>query len=65
MARPLDPVEQVAWVHDELQFDHVPGLGETLAKISLDCIRKAGERLGFRGVLRSDAKTGRNWAETH
>jgi DNA polymerase I-like protein with 3'-5' exonuclease and polymerase domains len=58
-------VNQVAWVHDELQFDHAPGLGEQIGAISKEAIREAGEALGFRGVLRSDFKTGRSWAETH
>lgn len=60
-----DRVFQVAWVHDELQFDHAPGLGDTIATISKDAIREAGIILGLRGMLRADAKTGRSWAQTH
>jgi DNA polymerase-1 len=58
-------VQQLAWVHDELQFEHTPGLGDLIGKLSREAIREAGEILQFRGVLRSDYKTGRSWAETH
>lgn len=58
-------VAQVAWVHDELQFEHAPGLGDTIGNISKTAIREAGEILGLRGVLRADYKTGATWAQTH
>lgn len=61
----MKPITQVAWVHDELQFDHEPGLGPMIGDISRQAIREAGEVLGFRAVLRSDFKTGRTWADTH
>lgn len=57
--------QQVVWSHDELQFDHKPGLGEIIGKASGEAIREAGERLGMRATLRGAHKTGRTWAETH
>lgn len=56
---------QVAWVHDELQIEHRPGLGAVIGEIAKDAIREAGEVLRMHGPLRGEAKTGRNWAETH
>jgi len=64
-ALPLQYVAQVVWVHDELQFEHAPGLGDTIGQISKQAIREAGEILGLRGVLRADFKTGTTWAHTH
>lgn len=60
-----DYVMQVAWSHDELQFDHRPELGGIIGAISQEAIRETAERLGLRGPLRTDAKTGSTWAETH
>lgn len=56
---------QVAWVHDELQIEHRPGLGAVIGEIAKDAIREAGEILQMHGPLRGEAKTGRNWKETH
>lgn len=57
--------KQILWVHDELQFTHEPGYGLTIARISEECLVKAGELLNLKGRYRSDAKTGLNWAECH
>ena len=56
---------QLGWIHDELQFEHAPGLGPVIAECSNAAIKQAGRMLGLRGEFRSDTKTGRNWAETH
>ena len=56
---------QVLWVHDELQFTHRPGLGPVLADAAVRMMVETGESLGLRGRYRTDAKTGRNWAECH
>lgn len=56
---------QVLWVHDEFQIEHRPGLGPLIGAIGKDTIREAGRRLGLRGELRADFKTGKSWAETH
>lgn len=57
--------KQVLWVHDELQFTHRPGLGPLIAKLAEDAVVETGETLRLRGRYRTDAKTGRNWAECH
>lgn len=65
MGDPNNVVAQVLWVHDELQFEHTAGLGPLIGELSDAAIKEAGHVLNFRGVLRTDFKTGRNWAETH
>jgi DNA polymerase-1 len=56
---------QVLWVHDEKQNEHIPGLGPIIARISDEAAKEAGRMLGLRGEFRTESKTGRNWAETH
>jgi DNA polymerase-1 len=56
---------QVLWVHDEKQNEHIAGLGPTIAKLSDEAAKEAGRRLGLRGEFRTESKTGHNWAETH
>lgn len=57
--------KQVLWVHDELQFTHRPGLGDTIKRVAEEAMVEAGVELGLRGRYRTDGKTGRNWAECH
>jgi hypothetical protein len=56
---------QVLWIHDELQFEHRPGLGELFKRLSDEAVKEAGKMLGLRGTLRTETKTGVNWAECH
>lgn len=56
---------QLGWIHDELQFEHIPGMGPVIAEVSLASIKEAGRILGVRGEFRSDTKTGHHWADTH
>jgi DNA polymerase-1 len=56
---------QVLWVHDEKQNEHVKGLGPVIAEASEWAARETGTMLGLRGSFRTESKTGRNWAETH
>lgn len=57
--------QQVLWVHDELQFEHKPGLGPIIKRVSNDAAQRAGVILGLRGRFRTDTKTGSSWAHTH
>jgi len=56
---------QVLFVHDEMQFSHIPGLHEVLKKVCYEAIEEAGQILGLRGTYRAEAKSGPNWACTH
>lgn len=57
---------QMAWVHDELQFEHrEEAHGQIIQEASKRAIRNVAASLEFRGELDTDGRTGRNWAETH
>jgi hypothetical protein len=56
---------QMAWVHDENQYEHKQGLHETIAKASEEAMQIVGDKLNFRGKLGTDSKNGRNWQECH
>lgn len=56
---------QMAFVHDELGFEHRRGLHEILSEASDWALEQVGQRLSFRGHLASEAKLGSNWMETH
>lgn len=56
---------QAAWVHDELQILHRPGLEEVIGRIAVDAIAEVGRDVNFRCPITGEAKHGTNWAETH
>lgn len=56
---------QVAWVHDELQFEHEEGLGEVIAEASRKAMTATEEHYGYLCHLATSASTGRTWADTH
>ena len=56
---------QMASVHDEWQYDVPKNLAEEFGGRASDCIRDAGEELGFRVPLAGEACIGVNWAEAH
>lgn len=60
-----DKVRQVAWVHDECQYECDPDFAEEFGKKAVECIAKAGEFFDIRIPLTGEYKIGRNWAETH
>lgn len=58
-------VQQVAWVHDECQFDCDPDIAEEFGAKVVECISKAGDFFGINVPLTGEYKIGNNWAETH
>jgi len=62
---PLDRVQQILWVHDELQFDCEPEVAEGVAAIAIDAARLAGEFFKLRVKVDAEAKIGNNWRECH
>ena len=60
-----DLCQQVAWSHDELQFDCDPSISEELEVMLVECIVKAGAYFNISLPLTGEAKTGLNWAECH
>lgn len=58
-------VQQVAWVHDECQFECDPDIAEEFGKECVECIAKAGDFFDIKIPLTGEYKIGTNWAETH
>jgi DNA polymerase I-like protein with 3'-5' exonuclease and polymerase domains len=60
-----EKVHQVAWVHDECQYECDPDIAEEFGKECVECIAKAGIFFGIKTPLTGEYKIGANWAETH
>jgi DNA polymerase I-like protein with 3'-5' exonuclease and polymerase domains len=58
-------VNQVAFVHDEIQLEVKKQYAEQVAKIAVEAAAVAGKTLKFRVPVDAEAKIGRNWAECH
>tara|TARA_R100000406_G_scaffold15697_2_gene9764 strand:- start:31044 stop:32309 length:1266 start_codon:yes stop_codon:yes gene_type:complete len=56
---------QLAFVHDELQFESTPEHAEQLSTSLVQSAVKAGEYYNLRIPISADAKQGKSWAETH
>jgi DNA polymerase I-like protein with 3'-5' exonuclease and polymerase domains len=59
------PVQQVAFVHDEIQIETAEKHGEEVAQIMCDAASQAGITLGFRCPVDAESKIGQNWFDTH
>ena len=58
-------VQQVAFVHDEIQIEAPRSYADDVASIMVASARRAGEVLGFRCPVDAEAKIGNNWFDTH
>lgn len=58
-------VQQIAWIHDELQFEADPDIAEEFGKLAVHCIALAGMYFDIRVPLTGEYKIGRNWRECH
>ena len=58
-------VQQVAHVHDEIQFITKEENAERVGKLCVESIAEAGKIFGFRCSLGGEYRVGNNWAETH
>lgn len=58
-------VNQVLFVHDELQFDCDPDIAEEFSKAAVECIGRAQNYFNISIPLTGESKVGANWAETH
>lgn len=56
---------QMAWVHDELQFEVHPSIAEEFGSMAVECIVKAQEFFGIRVPMTGEFKIGNNWKECH
>lgn len=55
----------MAWVHDEAQIEHRPGLEEEISSASAEAMRRVATYYDFRGELGTDSKSGSNWKDCH
>ena len=58
-------VQQVAFVHDEIQVETKEVNGQRVAEIMVESAKQAGITLGFRCPVDAEAKIGYNWFDTH
>lgn len=56
---------QMGFIHDELQFEHRPGLHDTVARCAEQAMKDTAKSLSFKGELTTEAKLGRTWFECH
>lgn len=55
----------MAWVHDEIQIECRPELGEIIGREAVEATKRAGEFFGLRCPTGGEFKIGQSWAETH
>ena len=58
-------VKQIAWIHDEVEFEVPTELAKEVEDICIDCARKAGEYFSFKCPIGAEARSGNNWSEVH
>lgn len=56
---------QVAWIHDELQFEVREDIAPEFAEVCKSAMKKVEEFYDFKCPLDAEAKIGKNWCETH
>ena len=62
---PHDHTHQLAFVHDELQYETTPEYAEDLKFLLEFTATQAGEHYKLRIPIAAEAKSGSNWAEVH
>jgi len=60
-----DRVQQVCWIHDEIQVECDEDLAEEVGKTAVASIEKAGEYFNLRVPITGEFRVGNTWAETH
>tara|TARA_B100000212_G_scaffold305402_1_gene253366 strand:+ start:5700 stop:6830 length:1131 start_codon:yes stop_codon:yes gene_type:complete len=56
---------QLAFVHDELQYETLPEYAEEIMSVLEISAKLAGEYYNLRCPIAAESKTGKNWAEVH
>jgi len=59
------PFKQVAFVHDELEFEVNPEHSEIAGRIIVASAKECGIMLGMRCEVGAEYKAGKSWAEVH
>ena len=60
-----DHTHQLAFIHDELQYETTPDYADSLKAILELAAKNAGEHYKLRIPIAAEAKSGSNWAEVH
>ncbi len=60
-----DRVQQVAWVHDEIQIETETELADEVGQIAVEAIEEAGKVFNLRVPITGEYRVGNNWANTH
>ena len=58
-------VKFVANIHDEWQLEACENIADSIGKLAVDSIIKAGEHFNLRCPMDGEYKVGDNWSETH
>lgn len=58
-------VDQLIWMHDELQFDVDPSIAEEFGQLAVECIERTAKKFGIRVPLTGEFKIGKNWGDCH
>tara|TARA_E500000331_G_scaffold159911_1_gene154999 strand:- start:2212 stop:3957 length:1746 start_codon:yes stop_codon:yes gene_type:complete len=61
----LPDVQQVVWVHDEIQVECDADDAETVGQLAVDAIQNTGMHFKLRIPLTGEYKVGESWADTH
>jgi DNA polymerase I-like protein with 3'-5' exonuclease and polymerase domains len=58
-------VQQVLWVHDEIQIECPKDKAEEIGKLAVECIERTGKHFNLRVPLTGAYKISTNWSGTH
>lgn len=65
LMKPYSDVQQVVWVHDEIQVQVNAEWADIIGEKAVEAIEHVGEELDLRIPLTGEYKIGNNWSETH
>ncbi|QLF88015.1 DNA polymerase [Pelagibacter phage Hroenn EXVC015P] len=58
-------VQQVLWVHDEIQIECPKDKADEIGKLAVECIKRTGKHFNLRVPLTGEYKISTNWSGTH
>jgi len=58
-------VQQVVWVHDEIQVECLEKDAQTIGELAVEAIERTGKHFNLRIPLTGEFNIGNNWSETH
>jgi len=58
-------VNQVVWVHDEIQVECGSDWADIIGEKAVEAIEETGKYFDLRIPLTGEYKVGNNWSETH